>query len=84
MLLNVNYNTCIIFKSRARDSTPRFIRRLVGWLVPILLFLAFLSFLSSLLNTQVTSSITAPAHPHASGVAVYPAFFLVRNMFPRD
>ena len=42
-----------------------------------LLFLGFCGFWPhcSYLNDQVTSN-TAPAHPHATGVAVYPALFL--------
>ena len=74
-----------IFSRMLRDSTPRFvgpsIRRSVRH---TLLFLGFCGFWPrcSFLNDLVTS-ITAPAHPHATGVAVYPALFpLVRLIFP--
>ena len=66
------------------------IRRSAGWSVgplftcPLFTFLAFLSLLSSLFfssypNAQMTS-ITAPAHPHATGVAVYAALFFWQSI----
>ena len=64
-----------------RDSTPRFVGRSVGLLVRpsvrhTLLLLGFCGLWAhcSCPNDQVTSN-TAPAHPHATGVAVYPALF---------
>ena len=70
-----------------RDSTPRFVgpsvRRYVGPSVHpsvrhTLLFLGFCGFWPhcSCPNDGVTS-IMAPAHPHATGVAVYPALFFL-------
>ena len=82
----------ITFFSRVlRDSTPRFvspsIRRSIGPLVRrsvcqsvchTLLLLGFCGGWphSSCSYDQVTSNM-APAHPHATGVAVYPALFFV-------
>ena len=64
----------LLFSRVLRDSTPRFVHRSVG---PHFTFSAFLSVLSCLLlpNAPVTFSITAPAHPHATRVAVDPALF---------
>ena len=64
------------FKSRARDSTTRFVHRSVGRLVgqsrsSFFMTLFFLLHCSCP-NGLVTSNI-APAHPHATSVAVYPA-----------
>ena len=49
----------------------------VGWSVGTLSTLAFLKVLSSLSypNGPVTFSFTAPAHPHATRIAAYPALF---------
>ena len=80
-----------LFSRVLRDSTTRFVgpsvrrsvRRSVGPSVrPTLLFLGFCCFWPhcSCPNDRVTS-IMAPAHPHATGVAVYPAlfFFILRQ-----
>ena len=77
-----------IFSRMLRDSTPRFVgpsvrpsvRRSVGPSVRhTLLFLGFCGFWPhcSCPNDLVTS-ISAPAHPHATGVAVYPALFQMK------
>ena len=66
-----------------RKSIPHFVHQLVGWSVDRLVswspinFFAALGLFSSLplLNTLVTFS-TAPAHPHANGVAVYLVLFI--------
>ena len=73
------------FSRVLHDSTPRYIGpsivgRLVGWLVgqsPFLLFWRFWAFWAygSYSDALVTFSSTAPAHPHATRVAVYPALF---------
>ena len=61
-----------------RNSTPRFVRplvsRLVGWLVgrSVGPHFTFFMFLRSLPECSSNSN-TAPAHPHATGVAMYPA-----------
>ena len=59
-------------------SVRRSVRRLVGRLVPFLLFWRFWAFLAygSCPDALVTFSSTAPAHPHATWVAVYPALFI--------
>ena len=75
-----------VFSRVLRDSTPRFVgpsvrgsvrrsvRRSVGH---TLLFLGFWDFwLQCSCPNDLVTSITAPAHPHATGVAVYPALFL--------
>ena len=55
----------------------RSVRRLVGssvhWSVPILIFRRFLVFIAhcSRPNAPMAFSISAPAHPHATKVAVY-------------
>ena len=65
-------------------TIPHFVRWSVGWLVsrlvcPLLLFRHFWAFWAhcSCPNAPVTFSITAPAHPHATRVAVYPALFIL-------
>ena len=64
---------------------------LVGWLVgqsigrsvPFLLFQGFWAFwaYSSCQDTLVTFSSTAPAHPHSTRVAVYPALFFLSSPY---
>ena len=74
----------IIFSRVLRDSTPRWSNhRSVRWSVRLsvrhtLLFLGFCSLWlhCSCPSDQVTSN-KAPAHPHATGVAVYPALLLM-------
>ena len=60
-------------------SVGRSVGRSVSWLVPFLLFWRFWAFWAycSCPNALVTFSSTAPAHPHATGVAVYPALFTI-------
>ena len=65
--------TVLLFSRVLRDSTPRFVGPLVRWSVHhIILFWVFSNLwpLCSCPNDEVTSNI-APAHPHATGVAVY-------------
>ena len=77
-----------IFSRVLRDSTPRYVGpsvgRLVGLSVPFLLFRRFWAFWahSSCPDDPVTFSSTAPAHPHATRVAVYPALFLSFSLPP--
>ena len=59
---------CPFFSRVLCDSTTRLVRGSVG--PSHFIFLCFCSFW-----LQVTW-ITAPAHPHATGVALYPALFL--------
>ena len=68
---------CIVFCRVLRDSTPRFVGP-----SHFTFFLFFFVFVFCGLwphcpspNDQVTSK-TAPAHPHATGVAVYPALLM--------
>ena len=73
------FKRCLMVFSRVlRDSTPRYVGPLVGPLVPFLLFRRFLAFCtySSCPDALVTFSSTAPAHPHATRVAVYPALLI--------
>ena len=68
-----------IFSHVLSDSTPCFVGRSVRRSISnILLFLGFSGVWPhcSCPNDEVTSNI-APAHPHATGVAVYPALFLL-------
>ena len=72
-----------------RDSTPRFVGPSVRPLVrPLfrhtLLFLGFCGFwpYCSCPNDLVTS-IMAPAHPHKTGVAVYPALLFNHRPYPK-
>ena len=60
-----------------RDSAHRYVGPSVGWSVPFLLFRRFLSFFSIQLLPRCPSELssTAPAHPHATRVAVFPASF---------
>ena len=60
-----------------RDSTPRYVGPSVGRLVPFLLFQRFWALWAygSCPDDLETFSSTAPAHPHATRVAVYPALF---------
>ena len=70
-----------IFSRVLRDSTTRFVGPSVGPSVRhTLLFLGFCGRWPhcSCPSDQVTSN-TAPAHPHATGVAVYPALFLSKD-----
>ena len=64
-----------IFSRVLRDSTPRYVgplvRRSVGW-SPFYFFGVFELFEPTAL---VTISSTAPAHPHATRVDVYPVLF---------
>ena len=66
------------FSRVLRDSTPRFVRLLVcpsvGLSVRQSVTLLLFWPQSSCPNNQVTSNM-ALAHPHATGVAVYPALF---------
>ena len=80
-----------IFSRVLRDSTPRYVGLLVGWLVgrlvgrlvPFLLFRRFWAFWAygSCPDALVTFSSTAPAHLHATRVAVYPAFIKLMEGF---
>ena len=81
--LNLRYKE--IFSCVLRNSTPCFVSPLIRWSVgpsvcPLvchtLLFFWFLRSLAhcSCSNDQVTSNM-APAHPHATGLALYPALF---------
>ena len=70
----------MIFSRVLRDSTSRFVGPSVGWSVGRLvgrssfyIFMCLRSLASLLLPKSYSNSITAPAHPHATGVAVYPA-----------
>ena len=59
----------ILFCRVLRDSTPRFVRR------SVVFFMFFILWpYCSCPNALVTSNM-APAHPHATGVAVNPALF---------
>ena len=62
----------LVFSRVLRDSTPRYIGPLVGRSVPLLLFRRFCC---SCPNALMNFPSTAPAHLHATGVAVYPALF---------
>ena len=64
----------IFFSRVLRDSTPRFVGPSAR---PSVRFCVFRPHCSCP-NDEVTS-IMAPAHPHATGVAVYPALFFVRS-----
>ena len=72
-----NETRIIIFSRVLRDSTPRFVGPLVRRSVTLYFFFGFCGFwpYCSCPNDLVTSFM-APAHPHATGVAVYPALFL--------
>ena len=80
----------MVFSRVLRDSTPRYVGpsvgRSVGWSVgrlvsPLFTFWRFWAFWahSSCPDDPVTFSNTAPAHPHATRVAVYPALILQNN-----
>ena len=72
--LSVHYS---FFSRVLRDSTPRFVGPPVRPSVRHTLFFSGFCDLwphCSCPSDQVTSN-TAPAHPHATGVAVYPALF---------
>ena len=70
-----------------RDSTPRFVcpsvGPSVGRLVTFLLFRRFWAFWAygSCPDAPLTFSSTAPAHPHATRVAIYPALFTLHFYF---
>ena len=66
-----------------RPSVGRSVGRSVGWLVgPHFTFFMFLRSLASLhLPKCFSNSNTAPAHPHATKVAVYPALLFVIGEF---
>ena len=79
-----------LFSRVLRDSTTRYVSpsvsQSVGWsvgwavgrLVPFLLFRRFLAFWAygTCPDDPVTFSSTAPAHPHTTRAAMYPALFL--------
>ena len=73
-----------IFSHVLRDSSPRYVgtsvRRSVSRSVPLILFRRFLAFCADAL---VTFPSTAPAHPHATRVGVYPAllYFIIVFLF---
>ena len=58
--------------------------RLVGWSVPFLLFWHFWAFWAygSCPDALVTFFSTAPAHPHATRVAMYPALLFMYLIVP--
>ena len=62
-----------LFSQVLRVSTPRFVCWLVGR--SRFTFLCFCSLWTHCSNALVTSKM-APAHPHETSVAVYPALFL--------
>ena len=64
-----------------RDSTLRYVGPSVGWSVCPFLFFGVFEFFQACCSSpvpQMTFSSTAPAHPHATGVAVYPALFFCK------
>ena len=65
-----------VFSRVLRNSTPRYVGPSVGQLVPFLLFWCFWAY-GSCPDALVTFSGAAPAHPHATRVAVYLA--LLKN-----
>ena len=78
---HVGHDLAFFFSPMLRYSTPCFVGRSVGPSVRhTLLFFCGLWPHCSCPNDQVTSK-TAPAHPHATGVAVYPALFFSMSEF---
>ena len=72
------FTTKITTRYSTDNSKPRFVRSSVG---PQFTFMAFLSILSSLPLPKWSSDLFyhCPAHPHATGVAVYSALFCYRS-----
>ena len=69
-----------IFSGVLRDSTPRFVGPSIGPSVRhTLLFLDFWPHCSC--PSDLVTSIMAPAHPLATGVAVYPASLLFTALY---
>ena len=65
-----------VFSHVLRDSTPHFVGPSVCPSVTLYFFLGFCGFwLHCSCPNDLVTSIKAPAHPHATGVAVYPALF---------
>ena len=76
--MEVEEEAKVVFSRVLRDSIPRAVHPSVGWLVGWSLFYIFFTLRSSasLLRPKCSSySNIAPAHPHATGIAVYPALF---------
>ena len=78
-----------LFSRVLRDSTPHYVGLLVGRLVDRSLFYFFWRYWAfwayrSCPDALMTLSSTAPAHPHATRVAVYPALFshVLRSILP--
>ena len=74
----------VIFTCMLRDSIPRFVSPSVGWLVgpsvgrsPFSLILSF----CGLWPHCSSNSITAPAQPHATRAALYPAMLFYATQF---
>ena len=70
--------TLFIFSRVLRDSTPRYVGRSVGR-PPFYFFVVFER--TAPAQTLVTFSSTAPAHPHSTRVAVYPALFFLSSPY---
>ena len=76
----------LLFSRLLRDSTPRYVGPSVGRWVPFKLFFGVFELYEPTApahcpNALVTFSSTAPAHPHATGVVVYPALFTYNYRF---
>ena len=67
-----------------RDTTPRFVGPSVGPSVTLYFFWVFDFFflLHCSCSNDLVTSITAPAQPRATGVAVYPALLMENILFP--
>ena len=68
-----------IFSRVLRDATPRFVGLSVGWSHFTFLMIFILWPYCSRPNDLVTSNM-APAHPHATGVPMYPALFFIQTL----
>ena len=60
-------------------------KHLYNWLCPLLPLFYFFVFFFSLLdcscpNAAMIFSISAPAHPHGIGVAMYPDLYLIKQV----
>ena len=76
--------TCYATRYPALSIRPSVDRSVSQWSVPIIpfgvFFFVFWAYCSCA-NALVTFSITAPAHPHAIRVAMYPALFQNGSIF---
>ena len=80
-LSKMNYINVLFSRVHVSLQPAMPVRWMVGWLIMLCLFGDYWWFLPhcSCQNTLLVFNITAPAHPHATWIAVYPALLILWN-----